>query len=145
MSKKKNEDFNVTQLGVPEFRNPRDANKSLSTFTSDEDRIPFGIRSSDSQEDKNKYLELAGPRKRIFFQPEKCSAAIVTCGGLCPGLNDVHGAFLRLRRKENPGGQIWLSGIKPECGETHDPADSRFSQGDSVSRGDDSGFFERKP
>jgi 6-phosphofructokinase 1 len=31
----------------------------------------------------------AGPRERIFFQPEKVRAAIVTCGGLCPGLNDV--------------------------------------------------------
>lgn len=31
----------------------------------------------------------SGPRKRIFFDPEKVTAAIVTCGGLCPGLNDV--------------------------------------------------------
>ena len=30
-----------------------------------------------------------GPRERILFQPEKVRAAIVTCGGLCPGLNDV--------------------------------------------------------
>jgi len=31
----------------------------------------------------------AGPRKRIFYQPEHVRAAIVTCGGLCPGLNTV--------------------------------------------------------
>ena len=34
-------------------------------------------------------LELAGPRRKIFFDPAKLSCGIVTCGGLCPGLNDV--------------------------------------------------------
>jgi 6-phosphofructokinase 1 len=31
----------------------------------------------------------AGPRRHIFFDPKKLKAALVTCGGLCPGLNDV--------------------------------------------------------
>ena len=31
----------------------------------------------------------AGPRADIYFKPEEVKAAIVTCGGLCPGLNDV--------------------------------------------------------
>jgi 6-phosphofructokinase 1 len=34
-------------------------------------------------------FELAGPRNRIFFDPSKARAGIVTCGGLCPGLNNV--------------------------------------------------------
>ncbi len=34
-------------------------------------------------------FEPAGPRRKIFFDPSKSRAAIVTCGGLCPGLNDV--------------------------------------------------------
>lgn len=34
-------------------------------------------------------FELAGPRRTIYFDPAKTRAAIVTCGGLCPGLNDV--------------------------------------------------------
>jgi 6-phosphofructokinase 1 len=34
-------------------------------------------------------FEPAGPRKKIFFDPSKTRAGIVTCGGLCPGLNDV--------------------------------------------------------
>ena len=34
-------------------------------------------------------FEAAGPRTEIFFRPEKLSCGIVTCGGLCPGLNDV--------------------------------------------------------
>jgi len=32
---------------------------------------------------------LAGPRRKIAFDPKQCKAAIVTCGGLCPGLNTV--------------------------------------------------------
>ncbi len=34
-------------------------------------------------------FELAGPRKHIFFDPSKLKCALVTCGGLCPGLNDI--------------------------------------------------------
>lgn len=34
-------------------------------------------------------LEKAGPREKLFFAPGRVHAAIVTCGGLCPGLNDV--------------------------------------------------------
>jgi len=34
-------------------------------------------------------FELAGPRQHIFFDPSKLKCALVTCGGLCPGLNDI--------------------------------------------------------
>lgn len=34
-------------------------------------------------------FEKAGPRQRIFFEPPKTRAALVTCGGLSPGLNGV--------------------------------------------------------
>jgi 6-phosphofructokinase 1 len=34
-------------------------------------------------------LEPGGPRKHIYFDPPVTRAAIVTCGGLCPGLNNV--------------------------------------------------------
>ena len=34
-------------------------------------------------------LEEAGPRRTLFFDPATCHAGIVTCGGLCPGLNDA--------------------------------------------------------
>ncbi len=33
--------------------------------------------------------ERAGPRKKIYFNPPELNCGIVTCGGLCPGLNDV--------------------------------------------------------
>jgi len=34
-------------------------------------------------------MERCGPRRAIFFDPARARAAVVTCGGLCPGLNDV--------------------------------------------------------
>ena len=45
---------------------------------SDEAATPFGV-----------CLEAAGPRKKLYFDPTRAKCAIVTCGGLCPGLNDV--------------------------------------------------------
>ena len=35
------------------------------------------------------HFELAGPRENIYFDPSKLRCGIVTCGGLCPGLNDI--------------------------------------------------------
>ncbi|MGC4089613.1 MAG: ATP-dependent 6-phosphofructokinase [Polyangiaceae bacterium] len=44
-------------------------------------------------------LELAGPRNKIFFDPRDVRCGIVTCGGLCPGLNNViRGLVLELSR-----------------------------------------------
>ena len=34
-------------------------------------------------------LEAAGPRKSLYFDSSRAKCAIVTCGGLCPGINDV--------------------------------------------------------
>jgi len=40
-------------------------------------------------------FERAGPREKLYFAPAHASAGIVTCGGLCPGLNDVIRAVTR--------------------------------------------------
>ena len=45
--------------------------------------------SSDVPDVESVYFEKAGPREHIHFDPAHTSAAIVTCGGLCPGLNNV--------------------------------------------------------
>ncbi len=34
-------------------------------------------------------FEVAGPRAKIYFDPSKIRCGSVTCGGICPGLNDV--------------------------------------------------------
>jgi 6-phosphofructokinase 1 len=44
-------------------------------------------------------FELAGPRHKIFFDPRTVGCGIVTCGGLCPGINNViRGIVLELAR-----------------------------------------------
>tara|TARA_R110002049_G_scaffold4601_6_gene32910 strand:+ start:121700 stop:123019 length:1320 start_codon:yes stop_codon:yes gene_type:complete len=65
-------------------------------------------------------LEPAGPRRRIFFDPATTRAAIVTCGGLCPGLNNVIRSlvneFTRLYRIEKVFGiQNGYQGFAEDC------------------------------
>ena len=44
-------------------------------------------------------FEAGGPRREIFFDPSKTRVGVVTCGGLCPGLNNViRGLVMELTR-----------------------------------------------
>ena len=45
-------------------------------------------------------MESAGPRRMLFFDPAKLACGIVTCGGLCPGLNDVIRAIVLSLRSQ---------------------------------------------
>jgi 6-phosphofructokinase 1 len=64
-------------------------------------------------------FELAGPRAKLFFDPGKTRAGIVTCGGLCPGLNNViRSLFLELHHhygvREVLGFRGGYQGLSPE-------------------------------
>ncbi len=49
----------------------------------------------------------AGARETIYFNPADTNVAIVTCGGLCPGLNDVvQGLVRKLEDYGVPEGNI---------------------------------------
>jgi 6-phosphofructokinase 1 len=57
---------------------------------SDEARIPADIVRDPGRPQRDEILfELAGPRAKLLFDPAQTRAGIVTCGGLCPGLNNV--------------------------------------------------------
>jgi len=63
-------------------------------FVSDDDQICISVRSAEITAKLEAGVplpafELAGPRRDIYFDPSKLRCAIVTCGGLCPGLNDI--------------------------------------------------------
>ena len=59
-------------------------------FKTDSDRVLFDhVEGADRNFNEPLSFEVAGPREHIFFDPPKTTAAIVTCGGLCPGLNDI--------------------------------------------------------
>ena len=44
---------------------------------------------AEAEEPTTLEFEAAGPRRHLYFDPLRTKAAVVTCGGLCPGLNDV--------------------------------------------------------
>ena len=70
----------------------------IGNFISDKTRVREQVEIlPGAPADGENFFEKAGPRQKIFFDPHKTRAAIVTCGGLCPGLNNViRSAFLEL-------------------------------------------------
>jgi len=82
--------FNIENLGERSIPSPVLTHK----FTADHKRVLFntGLETYNAFTTTDGIplsLELAGPRDNIFFDPATTKAAIVTCGGLCPGINDV--------------------------------------------------------
>lgn len=102
MSKPKPDQLIVSQLGPRTVRSPLAFSNTwgdgLGNFIPDEARMlyqPTGMPGWPIDPDLG--FERAGPRETIFFDPAKARAAIVTCGGLCPGLNNViRSVFLQL-------------------------------------------------
>ena len=76
--------MNIAHLGEARFPSP------IRRTVSDSLRVPEQIiRDSLAPSTSELLFELAGPRPKLFFDPKLTRAGIVTCGGLCPGLNDV--------------------------------------------------------
>lgn len=97
------EDVFIESLGQPKIETPVRCftiqNQETSqfpcrNFISEEDRILVDISEKNflgyfKKGEPPLSFEKAGPRPKIFFDPKKVKCAIVTAGGLCPGLNDV--------------------------------------------------------
>ena len=80
-------------MNTPTLGKARFASKATHTI-SDDVRIPERIEVGS---EPGLQFELAGPRAKLFFDPKQTRAGIVTCGGLCPGLNNViRSLFLEL-------------------------------------------------
>ena len=83
-------DFTISKLGECRIPSPM----QVGQFVGDDERVLY----HDKMEEVKVYLdsgkeppqfETAGPREKVYFDPSKLKCGIVTCGGLCPGLNDV--------------------------------------------------------
>jgi 6-phosphofructokinase 1 len=94
----KKEDFIVKRLGdnnivSPLFNKNTSANTTYK-FISNGDRVLYNAtlnefkKSIETGEEPISF-EKAGPHNNLYFEPAKTKVGIVTCGGLCPGLNDV--------------------------------------------------------
>ncbi len=94
----------IKTLGTPRITSPlqvsHNEENNQAYFVSEERRILHEI-SFDSEKLSVKdlaarsMLESAGPREKVYFNPAHVHAAIATCGGLCPGLNNVVRAIVR--------------------------------------------------
>jgi 6-phosphofructokinase 1 len=94
----KYEDFLVSSLGkggvVSPLKSTRRLENPVYQFVESDERILYDASLDNFKKcaDKSELpvsFEKAGPKENIFFEPAKTKVAIVTCGGLCPGLNNV--------------------------------------------------------
>ncbi len=96
------QNFTAPTLGKANIPSPIELSTvrgdSIVNYVSDDEGVLNKIRifnAEDTVSAEGNQLELAGPRENIFFNPPHVHAAIVTCGGLCPGLNNVIRAVVR--------------------------------------------------
>jgi len=88
-------DFNIERLGECLIPSPM----SGVRFVADDEHVLYHSNLKDIrkflEEGKSPpAMEMGGPRKMIHFDPSRLRCSIVTCGGLCPGLNDVIRAII---------------------------------------------------
>jgi 6-phosphofructokinase 1 len=108
--------MHVTVLGEARYDSP------LRRYVSDRVRVPDRIvMDPHAPGATGVSFELAGPRAKLFFEPKQTCAGIVTCGGLCPGLNNViRSIFLELHHnygvKEVLGFRGGYQGLDPARG-----------------------------
>uniref|UniRef100_A0A0E0L7Y0 ATP-dependent 6-phosphofructokinase n=1 Tax=Oryza punctata TaxID=4537 RepID=A0A0E0L7Y0_ORYPU len=77
---------------LPTYSNPLQDNPAYSVvkqyFVNPDDTVcQKAIVHKDGP--RGNHFRRAGPRQRVFFESDEVHACIVTCGGLCPGLNTV--------------------------------------------------------
>jgi 6-phosphofructokinase 1 len=94
----KYEDFLITALGkrnvISPLKHSQRADSPVYKFVNDDERILHEVSLESFQKCRENGVmpvsfEKAGPKENIYFEPAKTKVAIVTCGGLCPGLNNV--------------------------------------------------------
>lgn len=87
-ARKKSLDTRIPTLGPARIPSPL----TYCHFVPDDQLVPIRVSAEDlddGEQENDVLFEPAGPRADIFFDSSKVKAAIVTCGGLCPGINDV--------------------------------------------------------
>ena len=108
--------MNIPALGATRVPSP------LKLWVDESQRVPATIlRTVDAPSEDSLLFELAGAREHLFFNPSETRAGIVTCGGLCPGLNDVvRSLFLEMHHaygvRDVLGFRWGYQGLDPEHG-----------------------------
>lgn len=120
-------DTQIPTLGeakIPSPMNKEVAESTSAGFVSDDERVLINIDVKHVRETFRKgetphSFELGGPRRNIYFDPSKLRCALVTCGGLCPGINDIIRAivlelYYRYGVRSIYGIRFGLQGFIPE-------------------------------
>ena len=120
------EQLKITALGPCEIPSPvplsKESGDGIGDYVDDRTRVLAHIELHDDDEgDESLRFEKAGPRARLFFRPQYCRAAIVTCGGLSPGLNNVirsvhNELYYHYDLKDILGIRNGFQGLNPEYG-----------------------------
>jgi len=89
-------DTRIPVLGEAKIPSPalKERGKKRQAFILDSERVAIDVDPSRLTDiikagKEIPSFEMAGPREKIYFDPSKMRCALVTCGGLCPGLNDI--------------------------------------------------------
>ena len=94
----KYEDFIVSTLGnrnvISPLKKSQGEENQVYKFIDDDERVIYDVSSENYEHcratgETPVSFEKAGPKEMIYFEPAKTKVGIVTCGGLCPGLNNV--------------------------------------------------------
>jgi len=95
-------DFTIEELGKATVPSPIQMSKvhgdKAANYVTNDRFVrlsSFIVPGEQPSVDKTQVLERAGPRENIYFTPAHVHAGIVTCGGLCPGINDVIRSIVR--------------------------------------------------
>ncbi len=97
-------DFTIEQLGPCRIKSPIELSTKHGDFRAnyvkDTSFVRYKVNVFEDSDESNtctkaNLMQKAGPRENIYFNPAHVTAGICTCGGLCPGLNDVIRAVVR--------------------------------------------------
>jgi len=122
----KPQDTIIPVLGEPLFPSPlREKGRGASgiPFITDKAKARYQVEIGVARErPADVFFEIAGPREMIFFNPKETKAAIVTCGGVSPGLNNVirsavHELTVNYGVCEVLGIRYGYKGLNPDAGE----------------------------
>jgi 6-phosphofructokinase 1 len=118
-------DLSVRTLGECRLRSPLPMSTvpgdGVGDFVPDDARMLYEICFRAGKTASDLAFELAGPREHLFFKPAETRAAIVTCGGLCPGINNIiRTLFFELvvnyGIREMLGIRFGYQGLNPQAG-----------------------------
>lgn len=128
-------DLSISRLGPAKIRSPLNLSTHIGdnvcNYVPDEERVLYDVTVYPGKEKHDTSsptssmpvsFEKAGPREMIYFDVSKVRVGVVTCGGLCPGINNVIRALVmelhyHYHVHRIHGFRFGYAGLDPEAGQ----------------------------